>query len=406
MDPEEPPLPFSTIRRLHINTQHAQKDEMIRYLKKWRHLLHPVLDNLLRVCMCQEVAPSQPKAVANKTTISIRTLLSHIMMDVVYIEGTPCLHIIDRATTFSVVAALPSMQIRTFDTRWRAVFGTPLTIQADQEYNNEDFFNFCQAIGTKLTIVPTEAHNTQGEVERANGILKAFFKRIRKDRPDLNLESSLVLETFGKNECFGNKSASAFEMQFNRMPPNLTEGVGAKKVPSSIIETYLRCRDKRRLNFAASSKEGHSEIIKEGDYAKYYRERDYEWHGPALVVALQGGTVVLKDNDRLATADIRSIRRTSSLLKSYEDVTEVVEEPSQELSRPVAEVRHASRPQLRRSVRLAATRGHATQLRSRNHATHYFLSSVPFLKRQNIASEHKCFAAYEKEKTSRLERVP
>ena len=187
---------------------------MIRYLKrmkKWHHLLHPVLDNLLNDCTCQEVAHCRPKSVANQKTVHIRTPLSQLMMDVAYIEGTPCLHFIDRATTSSVVAILPSgnmnLQIRTFNTRWRALFGTHLMIQADQEYNGEEFFNFCQAIGTKLTIVPTEAHNTQGEVERANGILKAFFKRIRKDRPDFNLESSLVLATFGKNACFGKKNS-------------------------------------------------------------------------------------------------------------------------------------------------------------------------------------------------------
>ena len=99
-----------------------------------------------------------------------------------YLDGVPCLHIMDRATTFSVTTTLQSRhmstQIQAFNTSWRAVFGTPVTMQADKEYDNHEFIEFCNTAGIELTIVPTEAHDTQGEIERANGIIKSFSKRL------------------------------------------------------------------------------------------------------------------------------------------------------------------------------------------------------------------------------------
>ena len=75
-------------------------------------------------------------------------------MDFAYMEGTPCLHIIDHSKIFSVVPILPSLsmnvQINTFNTDWRAVFGTCMTIKAKKEYNSEDLFKFCKAVGIKL----------------------------------------------------------------------------------------------------------------------------------------------------------------------------------------------------------------------------------------------------------------
>ena len=211
----------------------------LKRMKKWHRSLHAALDNMIQDCTCHEISARRATDVANQRTLSIRTPLSYLTIYVVYIEGTPCLHIIDRATTFTVVASLPSramsVQIQTFNLRWRAVLGTPLTVQADQEYNSEELFNLCQEMGTKLTIVPTEAHDTQGKLKRENGVMKAFFKRIRKERPNQGFENTLVLSTFGKNACFGNKTVSAFELQFNHVPPNLIEGVEHKTIPSSII---------------------------------------------------------------------------------------------------------------------------------------------------------------------------
>ena len=109
------------IMQLHVNTQHAKKDDMIRYIKRlnrWHPSLSEVIERMLQDCACKDAEGRRDKAVAvikeNRTAI-----ISHVEIDIMYQDGVPCLHIVDRATTFSVATVsrsrLLSTQIQAFE---------------------------------------------------------------------------------------------------------------------------------------------------------------------------------------------------------------------------------------------------------------------------------------------------
>ena len=87
-------------------------------------------------------------------------------------------------------------------------------MQAEKECDNDELIDFCTLSGIEFTIVPSEAHDTQGEVDKGNGSIKAFVERLKAESPRISTENALWLGTAGKKFCFGNKIASADEMKF------------------------------------------------------------------------------------------------------------------------------------------------------------------------------------------------
>ena len=165
--PTVKPISKSEIRQLQVHTQHANKDDLIRYLKrleKWHPSLTDVIENFLRDCACRDADERRAKAVA-VINEKRKAVLSYVIIDILYLDGVPCLHIMERATTFSVIAMPPlrhmNVQIRTFNAIWRAAFGTPVTTQADKEYDANEFIEFWDTFGIDLMIVQPKAHDTQ-----------------------------------------------------------------------------------------------------------------------------------------------------------------------------------------------------------------------------------------------------
>ena len=64
-------------------------------------------------------------------------------------------------------------------------------MKAEKEYDTHEFIKFCNIAGTELSMVPPEDQDTQGEIDKANGVIKSSSKRLRAEKPYLNTETAL-----------------------------------------------------------------------------------------------------------------------------------------------------------------------------------------------------------------------
>ena len=134
-------------------------------------------------------------------------------------------------------------------------------------------------------------------------------------------------QNWGKNECFENKVASPHEMQPSCTPLNPIPDTESNKIPKTIIETYNLCKENRKLRTAANYKLRNRDEIKEGDYTRFYRERTESWHGPSLVTAINGGTVLVELDGRVYSSNISSIRKVHQPLDTFKHDDEIEGDP-------------------------------------------------------------------------------
>jgi len=152
----------------------------------------------------------------------VRNRQQEVAVDVVFLEGVPVIHVVDKCTTWSETAVLRRRslldQMNAFQRIQVLRHGPPTVIYGDREYNGEPFKGFCKQIGCKLTPIAANDHQANGAIEGANRILKAYFRRVRSADRKSSISTLLAEATYGKNICVGSKGASAFQLIYGRSP--------------------------------------------------------------------------------------------------------------------------------------------------------------------------------------------
>ena len=111
-----------------------------------------------------------------------------IFADVLYIDGTPVLHVVDEATRFQAARFLPNM---TAVTLWETLrlcwidtyLGPPAIINHDAGTNfaSADFQQYNKSLGIETKEVPIEAAQSMGIVERYHMPLRRAYEVIREE---------------------------------------------------------------------------------------------------------------------------------------------------------------------------------------------------------------------------------
>jgi hypothetical protein len=139
-------------------------------------------------------------------------------------------------------------------------------INADYEYDKLQFHKFCDSIGSRLSIVATDAHNQNGVIESGNRILRMVFRKFRVAEPQLSLRQVIENAIYGKNCCTGSKHASSYELWYEQMPSMAGR---PKTVQAAFEAKQARAKVFRAIRAGTTS---HTDIHL-GQFVKFFRNR-------------------------------------------------------------------------------------------------------------------------------------
>ncbi len=285
------------LRKLHLQMRHGTHSAMRNWIQsagKWSPELDKCITELLLDCECKIANMPKPHAVASTRPPETEKQTA-VALDVVFFEGVPCLHVVDKCTEWSEAAVLRSRamseQLAAFQRIQVLRHGNPQRIYGDREYLNRDFTSMCSGISAEFIPVAANDHEANGTIERANRTLRNFFMRTRAENQKSSIGDILAEATFGKNICVGSKAASSFDLLYGHKPRLMDSALQPHSPPVSISE-HVKKVASQRINRMLRSNIRRTDPVKVGDYVYYWRD-NARWLGPARVVDISDHIVTV-----------------------------------------------------------------------------------------------------------------
>ena len=310
-----------TIRKLHVQFNHAAGQRLIKLLKD-AGLDDPMviketmnIENNCEVCKRYKKTPARPVVtfpLAREFNEVIQADLKTYLKDKVYF-----LHIIDHATRFSAASVIYSKKkevvLREFFRIWIAIFGYPHKLLVDNggEFVNEDIINMCENLNINMKTTPAESAWSNGLCEKYNGVIGEAVKKVQEE-VKCSVEVALAWCVNAKNSLHTVHGFSPYQMVFGRNPnlpfalnnkPPALEGIASSEIIRSNLNALHKSRqefirmescDKVRRALKARIRT-HSNIeYLAGDQVYYKRDGEDRWRGPAKVICQEGSKVLLK----------------------------------------------------------------------------------------------------------------
>ena len=169
----------------------------------------------------------------------------NVIVDIMYIEGKPILHLVDEATRFqagqwlkNISAAHVWDQLRLC---WIDIYlGHPdfVTADAGKQFMAREFKQYIAKMGIIVKNTQVEAHHSIGMVERYHGLLRRVYSIITIEIPGIKLDLALQMSFKAINNSFGPNRLVPTLLVFGAYP-RMTE----KDAPSpSIIKRAMAMR--------------------------------------------------------------------------------------------------------------------------------------------------------------------
>jgi hypothetical protein len=258
--------------------------------KLWNVKEHSdALKEIIRECPCEKARkPSTPP----KVSLSTITKGQELCIDVVCFEWHPYLHAEDKHSGSSACVCLNDRSISTeiadLKIIWIDNYGKPSFITADTEYDKLQFHKFCDSIGSRLSIVATDAHNQNGVNKSGNRIIRMVFRKFRVAEQQLRLQQVIENAIYGKNCCTGSKNASSYELWFEQIP-----SIAGRPKP---IQAAFEAKQARAKVFRAirAGTRSHTDVHP-GRFVKFFRNMQ-GWSEPCQVVSVSGNIVTIIHN--------------------------------------------------------------------------------------------------------------
>jgi len=294
--------------------RHGTATAMEDWLKQsgvWNAELKESIDALLFECDCKVAREPSPHPIVS-TNLPEPHKQTSVALDIVFLEGIPVMHAVDKCTGYSETSVLRrrlhDVQVAAFAAIWIYRHGLPKKIHADREYFRGAFADFCKDNDINLVEIAAEDHQANGAVERGNRTLRSFFRRLRAEKPKAAVSTILAEATYAKNICKGSKLASSFELQYGQRPRILQEFdvVNSKAVT---VDEHVQNVSRTRLNRMVNSKPRSLPEINVGDFVYFWREKR-RWLGPARVVKVTDNVVTIVHDERTMTSSLNRVQKT------------------------------------------------------------------------------------------------
>lgn len=348
------------LERMHLHFMHPSASKMFQLL----HRAYPnklqgdtldILSDISKSCdVCQKYS-------LKPFTFTVRfpddaVFNQRIAMDLMYLDGSPVLHVIDTGTNFSAAQFLSNSDTRTiwdtFITIWVNTYtGYPSHIHIDQgsSFNSAEWIELCRDASVKTTTTGTESHNSLGQGETYHAMLRRLYNKIRATTPNISKAMSLSTAIKVMNDTAGPNGLVPSLLLFGEMPR-------IPHVPQTSISPSDRHRAihaarkefevitaKSRVQTALTHKPpvAHKFRFAPGHAVYVYREKEKCWTGPHLVRSCDEKSVFVDLGERTGARQFNLARVKPAKLPS---ISSLLSKPP-----PLSEQnRQISRAELRR----------------------------------------------------------
>ena len=204
-------LTETELRQLHRRFGHPSAMKLRLLLERSGHEVNkPALDRLTKYCsLCQKHGKSPGRF---KFTLRDDVNFNYsIFVDIMYIDNSPILHVVDEATRYQAAKWLQNVTAKhTWDALrlcWIDVYlGPPDYIHHDAGKNfvSREFCQLATSLGSTTKSVPVEAHWSIGLVERYHAVLRRAYKVIMEDLQGIiSKETALQMAVKAVNDTAG-----------------------------------------------------------------------------------------------------------------------------------------------------------------------------------------------------------
>jgi hypothetical protein len=189
------------------------------------------LNKICHFCQTNRKAPGRFKFSLKDDLI----FNAEIIVDIMYLESKPVLHIVDAATAFQAAKFLRK-DISTTSV-WEALricwidiyLGPPniITTDAGKQFTSAKFHQEAQAMSIQVKEVPVEAHHSIGKVERYHQMLRKAYTILKEEISSTPTEVILQMAVKTVNDTAGPNGLvptllvfSAYPKILNNYPPS------------------------------------------------------------------------------------------------------------------------------------------------------------------------------------------
>lgn len=320
----------SVLRKIHCNLGHPSTSDLQRFLRGAG--AHEDLIRAAEWLVCSSCAKTQRARTHRTVRIPPHDLQfnDQIMIDCFHIKdsrkhGHWFMSVLDRATMYHQVIQIrdhsPDTFIESFFNHWTKWAGYPLEVSIDLErgFGSKAFADALGHAGISVVPIASQAHWQHGKIERHGGVLKEMLQRVFESMgrvrdehvrwlaDEVTMAKNMLVREHGFSPSqllFGKEPRCFGEIEANGEPCSYHQAVGDKDTQ---IAVRMKMRvEARKAYFTAQSSHMLSQTARNrtrpwkepqiGDRCFFFHEFRKKgvkgvtkaWHGPALVVGLQG----------------------------------------------------------------------------------------------------------------------
>jgi hypothetical protein len=235
-----------------------------------------------------------------------------IIVDVMYLDGKPVLHIVDEATAFQAAKFLKDMSAKTtwdaLRVCWIDVYQGPPDIivsNTSKNFASEEFQQHAATMNIDIKEVPVEAHNSVGKIEQYHGPLRRAYEILSKELPLLSTKKEVILQMAVKavNDSAGPDGIVPTLLVFGAYPRMTKDSPPSPSITERAEATHKAMKEVRRLyaerqvNDALAMRnrpnvEPLLALPLQSD-VRVWREKD-GWNGPYKLLAMDGQTCTIQ----------------------------------------------------------------------------------------------------------------
>jgi hypothetical protein len=257
------------LRRLHQRFGHPSSDRLTKLLERaGKDVDKDILEHIRKHCHHCQVMNKSPGRF--RFTLRDDVNFNHsIIVDIMFMEGRPVLHIIDEATRFNAARWLPNMSAKiTWDVlqmAWIDSYNGPpdfITADAGKNFTSREFKHLAASIGSIAITVPVEAHWSIGAVERYHAVLRRAYLILKQELTDVSSDALLQMAVKAVNDTAGPDGLVPTLLVFGAYPkiseydppaPSVQERAAA--IRKAMIEVR-KAHAERQVNDALNTRNG------------------------------------------------------------------------------------------------------------------------------------------------------
>ncbi|CDF36525.1 unnamed protein product [Chondrus crispus] len=320
-------------------------------MKVHRHFHHPYSERLYSVMSRAEPDKTSPEVLRTLKRISStcdlcqrRSRAPHrfrvslpdadvvfnrtLCLDLMYLDNTPVLHVVDKETKFSAAAFLGKETAEatwnTFMNIWVCVYiGFPDATATDQQpqFKLERWKTLLLLAGIKHFQSGVQSYNALGVGERYHAFLRDIYRKVRLEHPGIERSHCLSLSLKAMNDTAGYHGLVPTLLAFGAMqripivPMDLPAQMDRMKAMESARKEMASFMAKERISRAVRMKvpsEADNDIVI-GSRVLIYREKpEDQWTGPYLVLDVKDKIVTIQVEGKIMNVSIDKVKSYNS----------------------------------------------------------------------------------------------